>query len=228
MITRPASRSREKLKPADDPWALVWGQPYIDCQTLAKALEADLERSLAADFRTRLLVRDCARAIRSFWGPRKFTSWLAASPVGDRIQAILNEDLGNPGFHFIRKRLVASTSRDQVEQVFELLGANVRPRIEVDVAGSIPTLLEGLTSRPTDDIDFVDAVPAEMRKQRAVLKQIKEKFGLVLGHVQAHYLPEVGNAEKIPGRLRRHTGVPGRCLRCVREQAVEEQGKAQG
>ncbi len=65
-----------------DPWRLVWGQPYIDCRTLALAIEQDLERNIEPDFRTRLLVRDATTAIRSYWGARKFSRWLAVSPVG--------------------------------------------------------------------------------------------------------------------------------------------------
>ncbi len=41
--------------PMLDPWNLVWGQPYIDSQTLAGAIEQDLERNTCPDFRTRLL-----------------------------------------------------------------------------------------------------------------------------------------------------------------------------
>ncbi len=51
-----------------DPWRLVWGQPYIDSRTLAAAIEQDLARSADPDFRTRLLVRDSAVALRSYWG----------------------------------------------------------------------------------------------------------------------------------------------------------------
>ena len=37
------SRSMSQSPPILDPWRLVWGQPYIDCQTLAAAIEQDLE-----------------------------------------------------------------------------------------------------------------------------------------------------------------------------------------
>ena len=49
-----------------DPWHLVWGQPYIDSETLAAAIESDLKRNPHPDYRTRLLVRDATSAIRSF------------------------------------------------------------------------------------------------------------------------------------------------------------------
>ncbi len=175
--------------PMLDPWELVWGQPYIDSQTLAGAIEQDLERNTSPDFRTRLLVRDAAVAIRAFWGPRRFARWVAASPVGQQIRAILQEDLGEPGFPAIRKRLVDSINSARVRQIFDMLGRRIHGPLEVHIAGSIPTLIKGLTSRPTADIDFVDDVPIEIRRQRAVLRKIEAEFGLTLGHVQSHYLP---------------------------------------
>ena len=38
----------------DDPWQLVWGQPYIDAERMAAALEDDLRHTPDPDFRTRL------------------------------------------------------------------------------------------------------------------------------------------------------------------------------
>jgi hypothetical protein len=175
--------------PLLDPWKLVWGQPFIDCQTLATAIEQDLAGNPCPDFRTRLLVRDAAFAIRSYWGPRRFTRWLATSPVGQSIRAILDEDLGQTGFHAIRRRLVDSIDLTRVSRIFDLLGRAIHGRTEVNIAGSIPTLIKGLTARPTGDIDFVDEVPEEIRRQRAVLRKIETDFGLKLGHVQSHYLP---------------------------------------
>ncbi|HZW34714.1 MAG TPA: DUF6036 family nucleotidyltransferase [Isosphaeraceae bacterium] len=173
-----------------DPWRLVWGQPYIDSRTLAAAIEQDLLREPRPDFRTRLLVRDAAVALRGYWGAPRFAQWLAASPVGPRVRAILEEDLGETGFPAIRRRLVDSIDSIRLRRIFDLLGRGIHDRIEVHIAGSIPTLIKGLTARPTGDIDFVDEVPAEIRRQQAVLRQIKTDFGLKLGHVQSHYLPE--------------------------------------
>ncbi len=172
-----------------DPWRLVWGQPYIDSATLAAAIESDLQRQPQPDYRTRLLVRDAARAIRSFWGAAKFRRWLAASPVRERLRAILNEPFPETGFPSLRRRLVDSIGENQIKQIFTLLGENIHEDIEVYLAGSIPTLIDGLTARPTEDIDIVDEVPAEIRKQREILRQIEDQYGLRLGHVQSHYLP---------------------------------------
>jgi hypothetical protein len=172
-----------------DPWALVWGQPYVDSATLAAAIEHDLGRDPHPDFRSRLLVRDAAVALRSFWGARRFAGWLADSPAGQRIQAILEEPLGEPGFPFVRRQLVERIGSIEVRQIFELLGRAVHNPVEVYVAGSIPTLILGLTARPTADIDIVDEVPAAIRRQRATLEKIEADYGLTLGHVQSHYLP---------------------------------------
>ncbi len=172
-----------------DPWQLVWGQPHIDSGTLAAALEDDLQRNPCPDYRTRLLVRDAARAIRSFWGAKRFAHWLSTSPAAEQIRAILNESFDETGFPHIRRRLVDSIGAMQVQQIFTLLGQNIHHRIEVYVAGSIPTLIEGLTARPTEAIDLVNEVPAEIRKQRAILRKIQTDYGLRLAHVQSHYLP---------------------------------------
>jgi hypothetical protein len=167
----------------------VWGQPYIDSQTLAAAIEQDLECDPRPDFRTRLLVRDAAVAICSYWGQRRFARWLATSPVGRQIRAILREDLGQPGFTTIRRRLVDRIDSLQVRQIFEMLGRGIHGPVEVHIAGSIPTLIKGLTTRPTTDIDLVDEVPEEIRRQRPVLREIESEFGLTFSHVQSHYLP---------------------------------------
>lgn len=172
-----------------DPWRLVWGQPYIDSNTLAAAIERELLRQPQPDYRTRLLVRDAAQAIRSFWGATKFNHWLAASPAHDCIRDILAERFSERGFPHIRRRLVDSVDERQIKQIFTLLGQNIHQRLEVYVADSIPTMIAGLTARPTEDIDIVDEVPEAIRKQRSVLRKIQTEYGLNIGHVQSHYLP---------------------------------------
>ena len=172
-----------------DPWRLVWGQPYIDSRTLAAAIEQDLAGCESPDFRTRLLVRDAAVALRSYWGSGRFAQWLTASPTGPRIQEIMDEDLGETGFPAIRRRLVDSIDSTRIRRIFDLLGRAIHGHVEIHIAGSIPTLIKGLTARPTGDIDLVDEIPEEIRRQRDVLQKIEADFGLKLGHVQAHYLP---------------------------------------
>jgi hypothetical protein len=172
-----------------DPWRLVWGQPYIDSRTLAAAIEQDLARDDHPDFRTRLLVRDAAVALRSYWDSQRFSQWLAASPVGPLVREIMNEDLGEPGYSTIGRRLVDSIDSTQLRQIFALLGRAIHRSVEIHIAGSVPTLIKGLTARPTDDIDLVDEVPVEIRRQRDVLREIETEFGLKLGHVQSHDLP---------------------------------------
>jgi hypothetical protein len=185
----PQSNDAEGESRTLGPWQIVWGQPYIAAAQLAAAIENDLRHTPAPDFRTRLLVRDAAQAIKSYWGSKRFREWLSESPEEQRIRAILAEDLGRPGFRHIKRRLVTTISKDQLEQVFDLLGQRVPPRVEACIAGSIPSLIQGLTVRPSDDIDFVNEVPAAIRAQRGVLNQIKTRYGLTLGHVQAHDLP---------------------------------------
>ena len=84
---------------------------------------------------------------------------------------------------------MAPVTLPQIEQIFDLLGRWIHDRVEITIAGSIPTLLKGLTARPTADIAVVNEIPKEIRSQRATLQKIKENYGLALGHVQSHYLP---------------------------------------
>jgi hypothetical protein len=172
-----------------DPWELIWGQPYIDCDTLAAAIEQDLERTPQPDYRTRLLLHDATQAVRSYWGPSRFSKWIGKSPAGNKIQGILRENFTEKGFRHIGRRLVTSIKSDLVERIFELLGQGVPKRVEVHIAGSAPTLIKGLTFRPTQAIDFVKEVPAEIRRQKDVLQRIVDSYGLSLDHVQSRYLP---------------------------------------
>ncbi|HEY9868409.1 MAG TPA: DUF6036 family nucleotidyltransferase, partial [Candidatus Obscuribacterales bacterium] len=125
----------------------------------------------------------------SYWGQQRFSTWLRRSAVQEKLQAILEEDLGDEGFHNIRSRLVTSIKKTELEQVLELLGRNIQHPVEAYIAGSVPTLVAGLTFRPTDGIDFVDEVPAEIREQRETLGRVEVRYGLTVGHVQSHYLP---------------------------------------
>ena len=179
----------EQSSQVQDPWELIWCKPYIDATRLATAIEHDLQNTPTPDFRTRLLVRDACRAIKAFWGRKKFTNWIKVSPAGAKITAILQEKLGRIGYVNIQRRLVASIDATQLGQIFDLLGRRIHDRIEVNIAGSIPTLIQGLTARPTTNIDFVNNTPTEIRRQRSTVGEIKKTYGLALRPVQSHYLP---------------------------------------
>jgi hypothetical protein len=84
---------------------------------------------------------------------------------------------------------VAGIGSNEIKQIFDLLGRNIHEQVDVNIAGSIPTLVKGTTARPTADIDFVNEVPEAIRAQRATLRKIEDQYGLKLTHVQSHYLP---------------------------------------
>ena len=101
---------------------LIWGQPYIDINTLAAAIESEVQHNAHPDYRTRLLIHDAAQAIRSFWGTRKFNRWLADSPARDHLLALLDEPFAETGFPNIRGRLVDNIGDIPIKQIFTLLG----------------------------------------------------------------------------------------------------------
>ena len=47
----------------------------------------------------------------------------------------------------------------EIHQIFEILGQGIHSQVEIHIAGSVPTLIKGLTARPTADIDLVDRGP---------------------------------------------------------------------
>jgi hypothetical protein len=61
---------------------------------------------------------------------------------------------------------VDSIDSTRLRRIFDLLGRAIRGPVEFHIAGSSPTLIMGLTARPTGVIDFVDEIPAEVRNQR--------------------------------------------------------------
>ncbi|HEY9871625.1 MAG TPA: hypothetical protein V6D08_20885, partial [Candidatus Obscuribacterales bacterium] len=64
-------RRRAGVLRNDDPWDLIWGQPYIDAGRLAAAIQHELASNPRPDFRTRLLIRDSSRALQSYWGQQR-------------------------------------------------------------------------------------------------------------------------------------------------------------
>jgi hypothetical protein len=173
-----------------DLWRLVSGKPQIDPDDLAAAVEAQAGDP-DLDYRTKLLIRDSTAALGAYWGREKLQRWLARAPLRERIEAICQESLERPGFPSIGRRLMKKTDPEDIRTLFRELGQRLRLRkpLTVHIAGSVALLLRDLLSRSTEDIDFINEVPAEIRSEHRLLDELKGRYGLALGHVQSHYFP---------------------------------------
>src|SRR4051812_39112423 len=108
-----------------DLWSLTSGQPEIDPDRLAAAVEREASGE-QLDFRTRLLIRDSVEALADWWGSQRLNTWLGRSPAKDRIHSILAEDLGPAGFPSLRSRLIQQTRPDSILQSVQELGLQTR------------------------------------------------------------------------------------------------------
>jgi hypothetical protein len=172
----------------NDLWDLVLGRQFIDAAELAEAVEDEAGRP-APDFRTRLLIRDSVQALSAHWGRERLERWLDHSPVRERIEAICREDLGKPGFPFLREQIMDATKPETIRQMFRELGGLLRRKVRVYVGGLGSLILSGHLSRRTQDIDIVDEVPPEIRALGEARENLEKRFRLQLGHFQSHYLP---------------------------------------
>lgn len=171
-----------------DLWSLVWGKPEVDPGDLfdaicVKAPIYDL------DYRTRLLIRDSIDALRDYWGSEKLDAMLRERGLEEDIEDIVGEEFDKVGFPFVREALMDKTDPKTVDMYFGDLSAHVRRPTRLAVGGSIALILPGHLSRATTDIDVVDEVPEEIRKQHKLLDELKNRYRLVLAHFQRHYLP---------------------------------------
>lgn len=173
-----------------DLWTLTRCFPSIDPERLARAVEAAVEAGEHLDFRTRLLVRDSVRALERHWGRPRLARWLRNNPVGPRIEAIRQEDLGEVGFPSLEARIMADTDPDRVKMFLRDLGEKLTKSVRLEVGGSMALILTGYLSRGTEAIDVVDEVPAEIRQLKPrTLEPLTKRYGLQLAHFQSHYLP---------------------------------------
>ena len=172
----------------NDLWSLALDRRYVDPEELAEAIQAEAGQE-QLDFRTRVLIRDGIHALTANWEKNRLNSWLSNCPNRQRIEAILREDLGRPGFPSLRTRVVELTKPEVIERYFRDLSSHLRQPLRVVVGGSVALILTNYLSRRTEDIDIVDEVPAEIRNQHLVLEQLKKMHKLHLGHFQSHYLP---------------------------------------
>ena len=107
-----------------DLWTLVLHYPHIDPERLASALEQEA-RKPSLDFRTRLLIRDALSALRAVWGAPRQESWKERSAARETFAAIEREQLGPPGFPFLRNQLMESIHPHTILAMLRELGQAV-------------------------------------------------------------------------------------------------------
>lgn len=167
-------------------WALVEGARWIDASALLAAMSSELSNR-PLDFRTRLLLRDSYRALEHHWGAAKLAS--LAGDCGSKLQMILREDFGEPGFPTLEQRIVDSVRPETILEFLRELGAAVKEPARLEIGGASSLILSGLLSRATEDIDIVNEVPPAIRLQHDLLSRLGARYGLSLTHFQSHYLP---------------------------------------
>ncbi len=171
-----------------DLWTLARLGPQIDPNDLTTAIEEQIGHD-DLDYRSRLLIRDSIDALRSFWGPSRFSDWYEECSRRQEIEAICGEAFDEIGFPSIRKRLMDKKTPEQIRDFLETLGRRIRNETRIYVAGSCALILPGLMVRGTDDVDVVDEVPKEIRDEHELLDELQQLYSLHLGHVQRHYFP---------------------------------------
>jgi hypothetical protein len=170
-----------------DLWSLVYGKPWVDPRTLLAAIEREL-RGQRRDFRTRLLLRDSLTALERRWGAERLNSSLPGD-LKEEASRIKTEDLGEPGFPTLEQRMADAIDPQTLLLFFREIGEAVRAPARLVVGGSSALILRGLLSRPTEDVDVVDEVPAAIRAEHDLLRDVTARYGLSLTHFQSHYLP---------------------------------------
>lgn len=169
-------------------WALVHGRPQIDPSDLAEAVCQQAGED-GPDYRTRLLIRDSIAALRSYWGDDQLERWLTRCPYRARVRVLCQEPFDEVGFPTIARRLMDKTRPDSVRQLLEQLGRIVHRETTIYVAGSVALILRGYLERHTDDIDLIDEVPPDLRKEHQRLDELEASYRLRLGHVPSHDFP---------------------------------------
>ncbi len=173
---------------APDLWTLTFGQPWIDPEALAIALEAQAAQP-DLDFRTRLLIRDSLNALSNIWGTDRFESWLNSENSCVELREIRIANLGPPGFPTLQQRIMNTLRPQTVLEFLRELGTRLNRPTPMIVGGSIALILSDDLNRATDDINVVDEVPAEIRSQYELLDDLAARYGLRVTHFQSHFLP---------------------------------------
>jgi len=167
----------------------VLNHQWVDAQELRAGVEDQVVRR-DLDYRSRVLIRDSVKALRHHWGDERVETWLRRSPVGEEIKTICRGPWDDDrGFSSLMRRVMDVTRPETIQEYFRELSRHIRRPLRLAVGGSAALILPGYLSRPTEDIDVVDEVPAEIRSQHALLDQLKDRYGLEIAHFQQHYLP---------------------------------------
>src|SRR6266404_7474895 len=163
-----------------DLWGLVQTRQQIDPSDLTVAMEQQVS-SGDLDYRTRVLIRDSAKALKNYWGRKRFAAWLARSRFGKDIDLICQGPWDDDrGFASLERRVMDVTRPETVRQFLNDLGNKIRKPLRIEIRGSIALIMLGLLSRKTEDVDVVDEVPAELRSQHELLHHLKEVHFLEL------------------------------------------------
>jgi Nucleotidyltransferase of unknown function (DUF6036) len=175
-----------------DLWSLVLDQPFVDAAELAEAVVEQV-RANDLDFRSRLLIRDSLDALRDHWGSNRIEAWLKNTPCQAQLEAIWHEPLGERGFPFLKGQVMEPTRPETIKQMLRDVGVEIRKPVTTYLAGAGSLILQGLLNRRTQDLDFIDEVPKEVRALGERLHELERTHRLELGHVQQHYFPSGWN-----------------------------------
>ena len=188
--TRPVNspEATRMLSLRENLWSLAQNGQTIDASALADALERQAAEN-AVDFRTRLLIRDSLDALARHWGRDRLAAWVAESPTRAALERGWRQEVGPTGFASLSYRIMDATRPDTVLQFLRELGTRLPAQTRLEIGGAIALILAGVLSRSTEDIDVVDEVPASLRLQHDLLRELSERYGLALTHFQSHYLP---------------------------------------
>ena len=174
----------------DELWSVARQQPQVDANALARAVEAACTEPL--DYRTRLLIRDSISALRDCWGNDCFSRWLEQSSKRMQIEraAAHRSPDDEVAFPYLSRNVVDPIQPETVLQLLREISSHVTAPTRLVIGGSIALVLSGDLMRFTQDIDIVDELPAELRKNHELLEKLAQRYRLRLTHFQSHYLPD--------------------------------------
>lgn len=199
---------------------MAFNRAEVDPEALRLAVEAAL--SEAADFRTRLLIRDSIRALEAKWGESRMQAWLDSLPFQSQLEAVRQStaDVSDEdAFPSLKGRIVTPTKAEDVKVFLRELSLLTKKPTEIYIRGSIALILAGHLSRHTEDIDLVDEVPKALREDPAALDRLAQR-SRTSPHAFSVALSADGMEE--PRRIHRRVRIVA-SVRCKRVRRFPEQ-----